>query len=73
MSYNTYAGKLWNILPDSVTLATQLDMFKILLGKFLHEITDKPPVKGYHTTQNRNSLIDWFHQSGGLQYVWWPC
>jgi hypothetical protein len=58
-SFAVHAGKLWNILPHSVTSATQLYMFKILLGKFLHEIPDKPPVKGYHTTQNRNSIIDW--------------
>ena len=58
-SFAVHAGKLWNILPHSVTSATQLYMFKILMGKFLHEIPDKPPVKGYHTTQNRNSIIDW--------------
>ncbi|CAL8281689.1 unnamed protein product [Gadus morhua 'NCC'] len=41
-SFAVHAGKLWNILPHSVTSAAQLDMFKILLGKFLHEIPDKP-------------------------------
>ena len=39
-SFAVHAGKLWNILPHSVTSATQLYMFKILLGKFLHEIPD---------------------------------
>jgi len=72
-SFAVHAGKLWNVLPQSVTSATQLDTFKILLGKLLHDIPDKPPVKGYHTTQNRNSIIDWRNQSGGLQYVWRPC
>ena len=72
-SFAVHAGKLWNILPDSVTSAESLDSFKVLLGNFLRQIPDKPPVKGYHTTQNRNSIIDWWNQSGGLQQVRRPC
>ena len=71
-SFAVHAGKLWNILPESVTSVQQLDNFKVLLGRFLKTIHDRPPVKGY-TTQNRNSIIDWWNQSGGLQNVWRPC
>ena len=72
-SFAVHAGKLWNILPADVTSCTKLDMFKVQLGKFLRLIPDNPPVKGYHTSQNRNSIIDWWNQSGGLQNVGRPC
>jgi hypothetical protein len=72
-SFAVHAGKLWNTLPGYVTSPTKLDIFKIQLGKFLRLIPDNPPVKGYHTSQNRNSIIDWRNQSGGLQNVWRPC
>ena len=70
-SFAVHAGKLWNTLPSSVTSYTNLESFKIQLGTFLRLIPDKPPVKGY-TCQNRNSMIDWRNQSGGLQNVWRP-
>ena len=71
-SFAVHVGKLWNTLPGYVTSPTKLDSFKAQLGKFLHLIPDKPPVKGYYTSQNRNSIIDWRSQSGGLQNVWRP-
>ena len=71
-SFAVHAGKLWNILPKEVTVTKQLDAVKILLGKFLRLYPDRPPTKGY-TAQNRNSLIDWKLQSGGLQLAQRPC
>ena len=71
-SFAVHAGKLWNTLPEDITAITLLDSFKIYLGKFLRQFPDRPPVKGY-TTQNRNSIIDWMNQSGGLQMARRPC
>ena len=65
-SFAVKAAKLWNILPKSVTYKNELDSFKTSLGQSLKGVPDKPPVCGY-ATQNRNSIIDWCNQNGGLQ------
>lgn len=70
-SFAVHSGKLWNILPKEVTAVKTLDGFKVLLGKFLFQYPDEPPTKGY-SARNRNSLIDWNLQSGGLQLAQRP-
>ena len=65
-SFAVKAGRLWNTLPKHVNQSTELDTFKVMLGKFLGKIPDKPPVKGY-STSNRNSILDWINQRGELQ------
>ena len=70
-SFAVHSGKLWNILPKEVTEVKTLDGFKVLLGKFLFQYPDEPPTKGY-SARNRNSLIDWNLQSGGLQLAQRP-
>ena len=62
-SFAVHAGKLWNILPQEVTVDKQLEQLKILLNKFLHK----------YPASNRNSLIDWNLQSGGPQLARGPC
>ena len=58
-SFAVLGPKLWNLLPASVTLAKDLDIFKVELNrKFLSKIPDKPPVKGYPCANN-NSLLEW--------------
>ena len=65
-SFPVKGGKLWNMLPKSLNQCKELDTFKCLLGKYLDNIPDQPPVRGYSTT-NRNSIIDWHNQKGELQ------
>ena len=65
-SFAVRVAKLWNILPKHVNCKSNLDSFKRSLGEFLSSIPDEPPVSGY-TTTNRNSILDWFNQKGGLQ------
>ena len=64
-SFAVHGPRLWNTIPKEATLAETLDSFKRLLGKYLKDIPDQPPVKGYHP-RNTNSIIDWY-QSGGPQ------
>jgi hypothetical protein len=63
-SFKVKAGKLWNLLPNTVNTVTSLDQFKAALGKFLRKVPDTPPVPGY-TSANRNSLLDWKNEKGG--------
>ena len=65
-SFSVRATKLWNKLPKTVNTSDSLDTFKVLLGYFLRQFPDQPPVSGY-TTQNSNSIIDWTNQSSGSQ------
>ena len=65
-SFRVKAAQLWNLLPQKTKTFESLEKFKISLSKFLVSIPDKPPVTGY-TTVNRNSLLNWANQSGGLQ------
>ena len=57
-SFGVRAARLWNTLPKEVNTAETLDMFKVLLGRWLDQYPDNPPVKGYRT-QNGNSILDW--------------
>ena len=65
-SFAVLRAKLWNLLPKDANIRDDLPSFKIQLGKLLDNIPDKPPVTGY-TTQNKNSILDWLSQSGGLR------
>ena len=57
-SFICRATRLWNTLPSEVNLAENLPSFKVLLGKWMSRIPDRPPVLGY-TKQNNNSILDW--------------
>ena len=57
-SFASRATRLWNTLPSDVNSAKDLTEFKVLLGKWLKRIPDRPPVPGY-TRQNNNSILDW--------------
>ena len=65
-SFAVKAGRLWNALPKNVNESSTLEALKMMLGKFLDAIPDKPPVRGYSTTNN-NSLLDWTNQKGELR------
>ena len=65
-SFAVLGAKLWNLLPKIVNTQKTLDNFKIHLGKYISSIPDKPPVTSYKTT-NKNSILDWSSQSGGLR------
>jgi len=65
-SFAVRGGRLWNTLPKEVNQMTELHSFKEKLGSFLNKIPDKPPVRGY-STSNRNSILDWVNQKGELQ------
>ena len=65
-SFAVKAGRLWNTLPKEVNQMTEMSRFKEKLGIFLNKIPDKPPVRGY-STSNRNSILDWVNQKGELQ------
>ncbi|KAL5269743.1 hypothetical protein ACHWQZ_G003270 [Mnemiopsis leidyi] len=65
-SFAVNGPKLWNTLPKEVNTVTDLDWFKVCLGKFLETIPDKPPTTGY-TAANANSILNWFNQPGGLR------
>ena len=67
-SFAVHAARLWNTLPAHVTRLTALLPFKSALGSFLKMFPDNPPVQGY-TTANKNSIIDWVNQSGGLRLM----
>ena len=57
-SFAIKAARLWNTLPKKVNTADDLDQFKNLLGRWLDQFPDCPPVTGY-PTQNTNSILDW--------------
>ena len=65
-SFAVKGGRLWNTLPKEVNQMTELLKFKEKLGSFLNKIPDKPPVRGY-STSNRNSILEWVNQKGELQ------
>lgn len=62
-SFGVKAARLWNILPKDVNGKTNLESFKVALGKFLDRFPDTPPIKGY-TTVNNNSLLEWNSERG---------
>ena len=56
-SFAVLGPKLWNLLPASVTLVNDIYIFKVeFYRKFLYEIPDKPPVKGYPCANNTSLL-----------------
>ena len=57
-SFGVRSARLWNTLPKHVNTAETLDTFKVVLGRWLDQYPDNPPVKGY-VTQNGNSILDW--------------
>ena len=57
-SFGVRAARLWNALPKEVNTAETLDTFKVVLGRWLDQYPDCPPVRGYRT-QNGNSILDW--------------
>ena len=67
-SFAVKATQLWNILPASTKTFESLDKFKVSLSTYLDSFPDQPPVTGYSMI-NRNSLLDWATQSGGLQMM----
>ena len=56
-SFLVKSSKLWNILPGSLTLLSDLNSFKNQLRIFLNKIPDKPPIPGYPYINN-NSLTE---------------
>ena len=70
-SFAVKATQLWNILPASTKTFESLDKFKVSLSTYLDSFPDQPPVTGYSMI-NRNSLLDWATQSGGLQMMCRP-
>ena len=54
-SFVIKAAKLWNVLPNQLTLITSLDLFRESLDRFLSTVPDKPPLPGYPYKCN-NSL-----------------
>ena len=57
-SFTVKGPRLWNLLPNHLTTKTNINTFKIGLGKFLDNIPDKPPVTGY-TYRNDNSILSY--------------
>ena len=55
-SFAMSGARLWNTLPKNVNQQKTLEPFKMALGKFLDNIPDLPPVKGY-VCVNDNSII----------------
>ena len=64
-SFKIKASRLWNTLPKAINTVTCLEAFKVVLGEYLRKIPDTPPIPG-HTAINRNSLLDWSNERGGL-------
>ena len=62
-SFGVKSARLWNLLPKHVNSVTELEAFKVVLGKFLAQHPDKPPVPGY-TPPNSNSLLAWSCERG---------
>ena len=57
-SFAVIGTKLWNLLPAKCSnLLHSLEKFKQLLGEFLDQYPDTPPVHGYFSPHT-NSLID---------------
>ena len=63
-SFRVRATKLWNTVPKEIKMAPNLERLKILIGKFLQNIPDEPPVPGYPRSWS-NSIIHWHSQPGG--------
>ena len=57
-TFRVRAAQLFNILPAELRAITDLDSFKVGLGRFMEQYPDTPPVPGY-TAANDNSLLSW--------------
>ena len=56
-SFAVIGPRLWNCLPFAINMLPTFDSFKDRLTSFLMRIPDKPPIKGY-STSNSNSILD---------------
>ena len=50
-SFGVIGPRLWNILPYDVSVAESLETFKNKMAKFVRNLLDEPPVRGYMKTQ----------------------
>ena len=57
-SFSMIGPKLWNCLPNNLTVLTDFDKFKTDLTELLLSFPDKPPTSGY-SSANHNSILDW--------------
>ena len=56
-SFAVVAPKLWNTLPNELSVIQKHDSFKVKLTKYLNSLCDEPPVRGY-PRRHRNALPD---------------
>ena len=57
-TFRVRAAQLFNLLPVKLRAITDLESFKVGLGRFMEQYPDTPPVPGY-TLVNDNSLLSW--------------
>ena len=57
-TFRVRAAQLFNLLPTELRAITDLESFKVGLGRFMEQYPDTPPVSGY-TPANDNSLLSW--------------
>ena len=71
MSFGVMGPKLWNCVPKHVRSHTKLESFKGDLTRYMLQVPDKPPIKGF-TAPNRNSILDWraFTEVSSLRGGW---
>ena len=50
--------RIWNCIPGHIRKWDTLDLVKRNLTKFMLQVPDKPPIRGY-TSPNSNSILDW--------------
>ena len=55
-SFIIKGAKLWNVIPPPLTTITELKKFRAELKKHLEKLPDRPPITGYLTFGNDNSL-----------------
>ena len=58
-SFAVKGPQLWNTLPRHVKEAPTLSHFKSRLGVYLCFIPDTPPIIGYPSQSNNNSILQW--------------
>ena len=61
-SFVVTGPKLWNLLPKQLTFIDTFTAFKTALDRFLELIPDRPPVEGYHSSNNNSLLHILFRQ-----------
>ena len=52
------SARLWNTLPGRLAHASSLVSFKSVLDKFLRLVPDEPPLPGYPSESNKNSVYN---------------